>query len=203
LAMVAPPPPPAAGKVTGQARMLLFRHGGKTSSVPPPSGGLTAAIVVVARRRKEYHVVAAVEGHELDTPETEQLPGLETTHLELDGKLFVNTQQAPTWRANCRRFDPGGSLDRRVNCCCVSQSRWVGARRNTRGNKKGNRGSCCPAPRADALAVGGYKRSRGRGRERERDCPSARPPARPPPRTRALDLPFIDVRRRPRCTMGV
>jgi hypothetical protein len=40
---------------------------------------------------------------------------LETTHLELDGKLFVNTQQAPTWRANCRCFDPGGSLDRRVN----------------------------------------------------------------------------------------
>jgi hypothetical protein len=25
--------------------------------------------------------------------------------------------------------------------------------------------SCCPAPRADALAVGGYKRSRGRERE--------------------------------------
>jgi hypothetical protein len=64
---------------------------------------------------------------------------LETTHLELDGKLFVNTQQAPTWRANCRRFDPGGSLDRRVNCRCVSQPRWVGARRNTRGNNKGNR----------------------------------------------------------------
>jgi hypothetical protein len=33
---------------------------------------------------------------------------LETTHPELDGKLFVNTQQASTWRANCRRFDPGG-----------------------------------------------------------------------------------------------
>jgi hypothetical protein len=28
---------------------------------------------------------------------------------------------------------PGGSLDRRVNCRCVSQPRWVGARRNTRG----------------------------------------------------------------------
>jgi hypothetical protein len=42
---------------------------------------------------------------------------LETTHMELNGKLFVNTQQAPTWRANCRRFDPGGgggSLDRRL-----------------------------------------------------------------------------------------
>jgi hypothetical protein len=33
---------------------------------------------------------------------------LETAHLELDGKLFVNTQQAPTWRANCRRFEPEG-----------------------------------------------------------------------------------------------
>jgi hypothetical protein len=181
LAMVSPPPPPTAGKVTGQTRMLLFRHKGKTSSIPPPEGRLTAAIIVVARRRKEYHVVAAIEGHELKTPETEHRPGLErlleTTHLELDGKLFVNTQQAPTWSANCRRFDPGGSLDRRVNCRCVSQPIWVGARRNTRGNKEGNRGSCCPAPRADALAVGGYKRSRGG----ERACPSARPPVRPPP----------------------
>jgi hypothetical protein len=76
--------------------MLFFRHVGKTSSIPPLAGGLSAAIVAVARRGKEYHVVAAVEGHELKTPETEH------------GKLFVNTQQAPTWRANCRRFDPGG-----------------------------------------------------------------------------------------------
>ena len=120
--------------------MLPFHHAGKTSSIPPPAGGLTVAIVVVARRRKEYHVVAAVEGHELKASETEHRPGLErlleTTHLELDGKLFVNTQQAPTWRANCRRFDPGGSLDRRVNCRCVSQPRWVDARRNTRGGKQ-------------------------------------------------------------------
>jgi hypothetical protein len=89
---------------------------GKTSSIPPPAGGLTAAIVVVARRRKEYHVITAVEGHELKTPETKHRPGLErlleSTHLERDRKLFVNTQQAPTWRANCRCFDPGGSLDR-------------------------------------------------------------------------------------------
>jgi hypothetical protein len=177
LAMVAPPPP-SAGNVTGQTRMLLFRHAGKTSSILSPAGGLAATIVVVARRRKEYHVVAAVEGNELEIPETEHRPGLErlleTTHLELDGKLFVNTQQAPTWRANCRRFDPGGSLDRRVNCRCVSQPRWVGARRNTRGNNKGNRSSCCPAPRADALAVGGYKRSRGRERERLSVSPSSR-----------------------------
>jgi hypothetical protein len=120
--------------------MLLFRHEGKTSSIPPPAGGLTVAIVVVVRRRKEYHVVAAVEGHELQTPETKHRLGLkrllETTHLKLDGKLFVNTQQAPTWRANCRRFDPGGSLDQRVNCRRVSQPRWVGARRSTKGGKR-------------------------------------------------------------------
>ena len=90
--------------------MLLFRHGGKTSSSSPPPGELTTVAVVL--RGKEYHVVAAVEGHELETLEMEQRPGLkrllEATLLELNGKLFVNTQQAPTWRANCRRFDPGG-----------------------------------------------------------------------------------------------
>jgi hypothetical protein len=115
----------------------VFRHAGKTSSIPSPAGGVTAAIVVAAWRRKGYHVVAAVEGHELETPEMELRPGLErsleTPHLELDGKLFVDTQQAPTWRANCRRFDHRGSLDRRVNCRCVSQPRWVDARWSTRG----------------------------------------------------------------------
>jgi hypothetical protein len=150
--------------------MLFFRHAGKTSLIPPPVGGLTAAIVVVARRRKEYHDVAAVEGHELETPETEHRPGLErlleTTHLELDEKLFVNTQQAPTWRANCRRFDPEGSMDRRVNCRCVSQPRWVGVRWSTRGNNKGNRGLVL------SCAQGGCACSRGLqafARERERE----------------------------------
>jgi hypothetical protein len=191
--------------------MLFFRHVGKTSSIPPPAGGLSAAIVAVARRGKEYHVVAAVEGHELETPETERRPGLErlleTTHLELDGKLFVNTQQAPTWRANCRRFDPGGSLDRRVNCRRVSQPRWVGARQSTKGGKQGGRRKgetrglrACPAPRSGVLAVGGYKRPRGR----EREACTRRPvlSVRPTPRTSALGLPFIGVRRGPRCTIG-
>jgi hypothetical protein len=92
--------------------MLPFHHGGKTSPSLPSPGRLTAVVVTAALREKEYHVVAAVKGHELETPETEQRPRLkrllETTHLDLNGKLFVNTQQAPTWRANCRRFDPGG-----------------------------------------------------------------------------------------------
>jgi hypothetical protein len=160
---------------------LFFHRAGKTSSIPPPADGLSAAIVVVARRGKEYHVVAAVEGHELKTPETEHRPGLErlleTAHLELDGKLFVNAQQAPTWRANCRRFETGGSLDRRVNCRLVPQPRWVGARWSAKGGKGSRRGErwksrglrVCPAPRSGALAVGGYKRPRGRERAASRE----------------------------------
>jgi hypothetical protein len=39
----------------------------------------------------------------------------------------------------CQRFDPGRSLDRRVNCRRVSQPRWVSARRSTKGGKQGGR----------------------------------------------------------------
>jgi hypothetical protein len=105
--------------------------------------------------------------------------------------------------AACRRFDPGGSLDRRVNCRCVFQPRWVGARRRHKGgNRRGETAaSCCPAPRADALAVGGYKSSRGRERGGVRPCviPFSRAATFC---TRALDLPFIDIRRGSRCTTG-
>jgi hypothetical protein len=196
---------------------LFFHHAGKTSSIPPPAGGLSAAIVAVARRGKEYHVVAAIEGHELKTPETEHRPGLErlleTAHLDLDGKLFVNTQQAPTWRANCRRFETRGSLCRRVKCRRVPQPIWVGARRSAKGGRRRperererwkSRGlRVCPAPGSGALAVGGYKRPRGRGSERPRAsaCPILFP-ARPTFCKRALVLPFIGVRRGSRCTMG-
>jgi hypothetical protein len=114
--------------------------------MPPPAGGLSAAIVVVARRWKEHHVVAAVEGHELKIPETEHRPGLErlleTAHLELDGKLFVNMKQAPTWRANCRRFETGGSLGPTSECRRVPQPRWVereGEREGGRSEAAGGR----------------------------------------------------------------
>jgi hypothetical protein len=44
-------------------------------------------MTVVVLRGEQYHVVAAVEGHELETPEVEHCPGLErllkATHLEL------------------------------------------------------------------------------------------------------------------------
>jgi hypothetical protein len=181
--------------------MLLFRHGRKTLSSSPPPGELTAVVVAVMLSGEEYHVVAAVEGHELETPEAEHRPGLkrllETTHLELNGKLFVNTQQAPTWRANCRRFDPGGSLDRRVNLSLrvLAQMGW----RETE-HKGGKHGSCYSALGGCARSRG-YKRSRGRESEHVRQ--SVLPRDTPPPCMRALDLPFIDARRGSRCTMGV
>jgi hypothetical protein len=119
--------------------MLLFRHGRETSSSSPPPGGLTTVVAAVALRGEEYHIVAAVEGDELETPEAEHRPGLKkllkTPHLELNGKLLVNTQQAPTWRANCRRFGPGGSLDRRVKFVAVCPCPDGLARDGTQGGK--------------------------------------------------------------------
>jgi hypothetical protein len=118
---------------------LFFHHAGKTSSIPPPAGGLSAAVAAAAWRWKEFHVVAAVEGYELETPKTEHRPGLErvleAVHLELDGKLFVNTRQAPTWRANCRRFETGGSLSRRVNVAACPSPDGSSARPSAKGGE--------------------------------------------------------------------
>jgi hypothetical protein len=118
LATVAPSSPPPARRVAGQTRMFLFCCGEMSSSSLPPPGEPTTVVVVVLRG-EEYHVVAAVAGHELETPEAEHRPGLKrllkATHLELNGKVFVNTQQSPSWRANCRRFGPARTVNRLVN----------------------------------------------------------------------------------------
>jgi hypothetical protein len=48
---------------------------------------------------------------------------------------------------SCRRFETGGSLDRRVNCRRVPQPRWVGARRSAKGGRSrretGVKGETC------------------------------------------------------------
>jgi hypothetical protein len=84
----------------------------------PPLGEPTTVVVVVLRG-EEYHVIATITEHELETPKAEHRPGLKrllkATHLELNGKVFVNTQQVPTWRANCRRFGPARTVNRLVN----------------------------------------------------------------------------------------
>jgi hypothetical protein len=145
--------------------MLFFHHEGKTSSIPPPAGGMSAAIVVVARRGKEYHVIAAVEGHELKTPETEHRPGLErlleTAHLELDRKLFVNMQQAPTWRANCRRFETGG-VPGPTSKLSPRAPAQMGRRETEReGGKTGVGGGKIPRPSCLSRAQVGCACSRG------------------------------------------
>jgi hypothetical protein len=98
LATVAPSPPPPARRVAGQTRVLLFRHGEMSSSGSPRPGEPTL-VVVVMLWGEEYHVVAAIGGHELETPKAEHHPGLKRllkiVHLELNGKVFVNTQQDP------------------------------------------------------------------------------------------------------------
>jgi hypothetical protein len=193
---------------------LLFLHAGRTSSIPPPTGGLSVAIVVVARRGKEYHVVAAVEGHELKTPETEHRPGLEslleTAQLELDGKLFVNTQQAPTWRANCRRFETGGvpgpTSENVAACPSPDGSARGRARRGEEGVREVEilRPSCSSRTQVGCACSRGLQAFHAGGSEWPHA--SASPvlfPTRPTLCKRALVLPFIGVRRGSRRTMGV
>jgi hypothetical protein len=90
--------------------------------------------------------------HVIGTPPVCNPEGLQITQ-DAEGHRIVNLIMAEDW---CRRFDPGGSLDRRVNCRCVSQPRWVGARRNTRGKTvRGNHGLVL------SCAQGGSACSRG------------------------------------------
>jgi hypothetical protein len=83
--------------------------GGANPGAPlPPRGDVVVGFASAGRaddRRccraagEEYHVVATVEGHELETPKAEHRPGLKRllkiVHLELNGKVFVNAQQGP------------------------------------------------------------------------------------------------------------
>jgi hypothetical protein len=89
--MVAPSPPPPVRRVAGQTRVFLFHPGEMSSSGSPPPGELTTVVAVVLRG-EEYHVVAAVGGHELETPKAEHRPGLKRlfkiVHLELNGKVL-------------------------------------------------------------------------------------------------------------------
>jgi hypothetical protein len=184
LATIAPSPPPTARRVAGQTRMLLFRHGGKTSSSSPPPSELTTIVVAVALRGEEYHVVAAIEGHELETPEAEHRPGLKrllkTTHLELNGKVFVNMQQAPYLARQLSAFRTRGSLDRPVNLSQRAPAQMGWRKMEHKGKMR------LVLSRTRGVLVVGVTSV---ARERERACSLARSPARPPsPRRKALDL---------------
>jgi hypothetical protein len=78
--------------------VFLFRHGGKSSLSSPPLGEPTTVVVVVLQG-EEYHVVAAVAGHELETPEVEYRPRvkrlLKATHLDLQRESVCQHAAGP------------------------------------------------------------------------------------------------------------
>jgi hypothetical protein len=87
---------------------------------------------------------------------------------------------------HCRRFEPGGSLDRRVNCRRVPQPRWVGARRSAKGGgsqrETGVRGGIS-RPSCLSRAQVGCACSRGlQASTREGASGLTRAPSRPSPR---------------------
>jgi hypothetical protein len=91
--------------------VFLFRHGGKSSSISP-SPGETMTVVVVVLRGEEYHVVAAVGGHELETPKAEHHPGpkrlLKIIHLELNGKVLPTRSEPLPGAPTVGVLDPRG-----------------------------------------------------------------------------------------------
>ena len=77
-------------------------------------------------------------------------------------------------------FRPRGSLDRRVNCRRVSQPRWVGARRSTKGGREQAKGKLAafvlPCAQVGCACSRGLQASAW---ERARAYAPARSPARP------------------------
>jgi hypothetical protein len=90
--------------------VFLFRPRGRSSSVLPPPGEPTTVVAVVLRW-EEYHVVAAVEGHELETPKAEHRPGLKRlmkiVHLELHGKVLSTRSEPLPGAPTISVSDPG------------------------------------------------------------------------------------------------
>jgi hypothetical protein len=164
-------------------------------------------VLELEKIQKEKDLAGAVKTlRSLGTPDC---PVVHRTVSDALGWRLVNWPLSGI-RRRLSAFRPRGSLDRRVNCRRVPQPRWVGARRGAKGGESrretGVKGETrglrvCPAPRSGALAVGGYKRPRGREREAYARAVLSFP-AWPTLCKRALDLPFIGVRRGSRCTMG-
>jgi hypothetical protein len=94
----------------GLTRVSLFCPGKRSSSGSPPPGEPTTVVAVVLRG-EEYHVVAAVGGHELETPKAEHRPGLKRllkiVHLELNGKVLSTRSEPLPGPPTVGVLDPG------------------------------------------------------------------------------------------------
>jgi hypothetical protein len=95
-------------------RLFLFHHGEMSLSSPPLPGEPTTVVVVVLWG-EEYHVIAAVGGHELETPKVEHRLGLKRllkiVHLELNGKV-LSTSGGPYLARQQSAFRTWGTLNR-------------------------------------------------------------------------------------------
>jgi hypothetical protein len=82
--------------------------------------------------------------------------------MELDGKLVRQHVAGPYLARQLSAFRPRG-VPGPTSKLSLRVPAQMGRRETEHeggGNSKGKpRPSCCPTPRADALAVGGYKRS--------------------------------------------
>jgi hypothetical protein len=101
----------------------------------------------------------------------------------LNSPIFGSILDPPLSIHKCRRFEPGGSLDRQVNCRRVPQPRWVGARRSAKGGRSrretGVRGEI-PRPSCLSRAQVGCACSSGlQASTREGASGLARAPSRP------------------------
>jgi hypothetical protein len=88
--------------------------------------------------------------------------GLDVSRLDTSIPVGVSTPGVP---------GPTSKLSLRVP---AQMGRRETGHKGGKDSKGKPRPSCCPAPRADALEVGGYKRSRGRERERPSASPFSR-----------------------------
>jgi hypothetical protein len=87
-----------------------------TGTVIPAQCSLALGELIVVVRWvpgwEEDHVLAVAEGHELQTLEPDHRSQRKwlfgVRHPEKWQESDVDTQQSPTWRANCRCLDPGG-----------------------------------------------------------------------------------------------
>jgi hypothetical protein len=158
--------------------MFLFRHVEMPSSSSSSPPGEPMTVVVVVLRGEQCHVVAAVEGHELETSEAEHRPGLKrllkATHLELNGKVLSTRSEPLPGAPTVGISDPGDPQpDRLVNfsaaCPCPDGLMQDGTQAKGCGLYYLAPGGACSR---------GYKRREGereREREREREKERVRP----------------------------
>jgi hypothetical protein len=102
-----------------------------------------STLLILLSLTLEYHHPPGLEYHNL--PLVLGLVTYPSDWRQINTNTNIHSYTRYWTEAFCRRFDPGGSLDRRVNCRRVSQPRWVAREteheggRNSKGETRGLR----------------------------------------------------------------